>query len=145
MRISKKIYFICEPNLKNYKKQSIKERSLLIKYGGQELAIALLDILDNFDRALEMTINAETIKSFQEGIQLTASGLKSTLHCFGIKTTDCINQPFDPSIHEALGSEESSDITPGHIIKVLKKPYKFHDKVIRTGQVIVAKEPKKAD
>ena len=129
----------------NYKKQSIKERSQLIKYGGQELAVALLDILDNVDRALGMEINRDTMESFKKGIQLTASEMESTLGRFGIHPIDCTNKAFDPSIHEAIGNEEDPHTTPGHITKVLKKPYKFHDKVIRTGQVIVAKEPKKVD
>lgn len=124
----------------NYKKQAIKERSELIRYGGQNLAMALLDILDNFDRALDIEINAETIKSFREGIQLTASGLNSVLNQFGIKEVDCINQPFDPTLHEAMGSEESSQVPPGHITQVFKKPYLFHQKVLRPGQVIIAKE-----
>ena len=129
----------------NYKRQAIKERSLLIKYGGQELAVALLEILDTFERALEMEINPETMASFEKGIRLTASELKTTLSRFGIQAIECTNQAFDPSIHEAIGSEETPHTTPGHITKVFKKPYKFHDKTIRTGQVIVAKQPKKVD
>lgn len=128
----------------NYKKQAIKERSNLIRYGGKELVLALLDILDNFDRALGMEVSVDTIHSFKEGVFLTASGLKATLDRFGIRAIDCVNQAFDPSLHEAIGSEESEDVTPGQITQVLKKPYKFHDKVIRTGQVVISKKPEQA-
>lgn len=140
--LKKKLLYL-QAEFENYKKHSIKEKSQLIKYGGQELVIAFLDILDNFDRALELQMNADNIESFKKGIQLTASELKSTLSRFHINPIECINQAFDPSIHEAIGSKEDPHTTPGHITKVFKKPYKFHDKIIRTGQVIVAKESKK--
>ena len=126
----------------NYKKQAIKERALLIKYGSEELAVALLDVLDNFDRALDMELNADTMESFKEGVHLTASGLKSVLNRFGIEEVDSINQPFDPALHEAMGHEESAEVSSGHITQVFKKPYRFHKKIIRPGQVIIAKEPK---
>ena len=48
---------------------------------------------------------------------------------------------FDPNIHEALSSEDSREVSPGHVLRVFKKPYKLHDKVIRPGQVVVAKTP----
>jgi molecular chaperone GrpE len=34
----------------------------------------------------------------------------------------------------------SADLPPGHISRVFRKPYKLHDRVIRHGQVIVAKD-----
>ena len=47
---------------------------------------------------------------------------------------------FDPYMHEALGSESSDSVTPGHVSRVFKKAYKYHDKILRPAQVIVAKE-----
>ncbi|MCK6599858.1 MAG: nucleotide exchange factor GrpE, partial [Bdellovibrionaceae bacterium] len=48
---------------------------------------------------------------------------------------------FDPNVHEALSAEPSESIPPGHVLRVFQKPYKFHDKILRTGQVVVAKKP----
>ena len=141
----KKDLLYLRAEFENYKKQAIRERSDLIKYGGEGLVVTLLDILDNFDRALDVEINLDTMESFKQGVQLTASELKSTLKRFGIEEIDCLNKPFDPAIHEAMGSEESSKVTAGHITQVFKKPYKFHKKVIRAGQVIIAKKTDKAD
>ena len=141
----KKDLLYLRAEFENYKKQVMKERTYLIKYGGQNLVVALLDILDNFDRAFDIEINADTIESFKEGMQLTASGLKSVLKRFGIEEVNCMSQPFDPAFHEAMGSEESSTVPHGHITQVFKKTYKFHEKVIRPGQVIVAKEPQEKE
>jgi molecular chaperone GrpE len=62
---------------------------------------------------------------------------------FGIQEVDAIGQAFDPTLHEAIGSEETSEFEPGHVARVLKKAFKMHDRLIRPAQVIVAKEPTK--
>jgi molecular chaperone GrpE len=52
-----------------------------------------------------------------------------------------MGQLFDPSVHEALSSEPTDSVAPGTITQVFKKAYKLHDRVIRHGQVVVAKAP----
>jgi molecular chaperone GrpE len=46
---------------------------------------------------------------------------------------------FNPTLHEALSSEETSEFPEGHISRVFKKPYKLHDRIVRPGQVVVAR------
>lgn len=125
----------------NYKKRTIKERYDLTKYAGEKAFVEILNVYDNFERALSMELKPENLEAFKKGFELIANELKNTLERFGVKEVPSEGQPFDPMIHEALGAEESSTIKPGHITKVLKKPYKLQDKLIRPGQVVIAKEP----
>ncbi len=125
----------------NFRKNSIKERSDLIKYGPERLANALLNVADIFDKALSEKIDGDNIDGFVDGIKMTSTEFTNTLENFGVKAVESVGEAFDPNLHEALGSEESSDIPEGHIVQVFKKPYKFHDKVMRHGQVIIAKKP----
>ncbi|MES2856511.1 MAG: nucleotide exchange factor GrpE, partial [Bdellovibrionota bacterium] len=124
----------------NYKKQAIKERADLRKYGPERLAVDLLNVLDIFDTALATELTPENMQTFRRGIELTANELRSVLSRNGVEEIPAAGVPFDPSVHEALSSEEMADVAPGTITRVFKKPYKLHDRVIRPGQVVVAKK-----
>ena len=123
----------------NYKKQVIKERSDMRKYGSERLIADLLGVLDIFETALATEVTNESIGNFKKGIEMTSSELKNVLQRHGVTEVQSKGQPFDPAIHEALSSEESSDVAPGTVTQVFKKPYKLHDRVVRPGQVVVAK------
>ncbi|MEK2689387.1 nucleotide exchange factor GrpE [Bdellovibrio sp. GT3] len=125
----------------NYKRNAIKERSELMKYGGERFIRDLLDVVDNFDRALQVNVTAENLNTFKQGIEMTATELRNLLTKHSVTEIASDGIPFDPNIHEALSSEATDKVAPGHVARVFKKPYKLHDKVIRTGQVVVARKP----
>ncbi|MEQ1878161.1 MAG: nucleotide exchange factor GrpE [Bdellovibrionia bacterium] len=140
---SRSDFLYLRAEFENYKKQVLKERSEYLKYGSERVIAALLDVLDNFSRALAMELdpgNKKNIELFKQGLELTASEFKATLKRFGVEPLECMGKPFDPHLHEALGSEESDQVKPGHISQVFRPAYKLHDRVIRPAQVIVAKE-----
>ncbi|MBO9668000.1 MAG: nucleotide exchange factor GrpE [Bdellovibrio sp.] len=125
----------------NYKRNAIKERSDLIKYGGERFIRDLLEVVDNFDRALQVNVTPENLPTFKQGVEMTAQELKNLLTRHAVTEVPTEGVPFDPAVHEALSSEATDKVAPGHVARVFKKPYKLHDKVIRTGQVVVAKKP----
>jgi len=139
---AKKDYLYLRADFDNYKKAAIKERADLIKYGQERAFVELLDVLDTFERALELELTPENLTAFKEGMVLTSSELKKMLERFGVREINCLHQPFDPNQHDALSSEESAEIEPGHVLRVFKKAYKLHDRFIRPAQVVVAKAPK---
>lgn len=132
-------YLYLRAEFDNFRKNSIKERSDLVRFGGERLAKDLLDTLDIFETALSTEITAENFKVFVDGIKMTSQQLSSALQKHGITEVPCEGKAFDPAMCEALGSEPTDKLPPGHVTKVFKKPYKYHDKVLRVGQVIVAK------
>lgn len=123
----------------NYKKNAIKERSDLRKYGSERLVVDLLNVVDIFETALALEPSAENAAAFRKGIEMTSAELKATLQRNGIEEMPALGTPFNPNHHEALSSEETADLPPGHVARVFKKPYKLHDRVVRPGQVVVAK------
>lgn len=134
-------YLYLRAEFDNYRKQVIKERSDLLKYGAERMVLALLDVVDNFDRALSTEVTAENVESFRQGVALTAQEFHKALESFGVRVVECDGQPFDPSIHEALSSEETDRVPEGHITQVFRQAYKLHDRIIRPAQVVVAKAP----
>lgn len=132
-------YLYLRAEFDNYKKHVIKERADLLKYGNENAFVELLNILDNFERALEVKVAPENLDAVVKGIRMTETEFKKTLNKFGVSEVETMGKPFDPAIHEALSAEETDQVPNGHIARVFKKAYKLHDKIIRPAQVIVAK------
>ena len=121
----------------NYKRRTQTERSMLLKYGGEGLAKALLPILDDLHRTLE-TDGKTKARTILEGVELIMSKLDKTLVDQGIKAFDSVGQDFDPDRHEALMSEDS-DKGENIILKEFEKGYMYDDKILRHAKVVVCK------
>lgn len=125
----------------NYRKNSIKERSELVKFGCERFIREFLDVYDNFERALATDLKSENLDSFKNGVKLIAEEIETLLQKFGVSECSAEGQAFDPSMHEALSSEPRADLTPGHVARVLRPGFKLHDKLLRPAQVTVAIAP----
>ena len=121
----------------NYKRRTQEERSKLFKYAGEELAKAILPILDDLHRTLESDGKGKA-RSILEGIELIVAKLDKTLKDQGIVPFDSVGQDFDADLHEALMSEKS-DKGDNVILKEFEKGYKYNDKIIRHSKVVVSK------
>ena len=135
-------YLYLRAEFDNFRKHSIKERSDLIKYGAERFLHDFLDIMDNLERALMTKPTPQNISDYVTGVQMIAKEIKSVLLKHGVTSEECYGMPFDPSKHEALGTESTADVPAGHIAKVVRAPYKLHDKLLRPAQVLVAAEVK---
>ncbi len=124
----------------NYKRHAVKERSELLRYAGERLARDIVGVVDNFERALGLEVKPDSLDKYVKGVQLTAQELKTVLEKHGIKAVESERVPFDPNIHEALGSEPSTEVAEGHVLRVFEKPYRYHDKLLRVGRVVIAKK-----
>jgi molecular chaperone GrpE len=125
-----------------YRRNAIRERSELVKYSGEKVLTDLLSIYDNFERALQTEAKESNFESFKQGVKLIAEELRSFFQKHGVTEIPSQGTAFDPNIHEALSAEPTIETPPGHITRVFRKAFKYHDKLLRTGQVVVAQEPK---
>lgn len=140
LKKAKDAYLYLAAEFDNYRKQMIKERSHLAKYGAESVLYQVVGVLDNFERALQTEITEKNWETFKQGISLIADELKKVITQAGVSEIPSENCVFDPQIHEALTSEESDTVPPGNVSRVFRKAYKLHDRVLRTGQVVVARE-----
>ena len=142
----KKDFLYLKAEFENYKKNSLKDKSELLKYGGSHFISALAnDVLDDWDRAFENFEKDQSLENFKSGMDVIRNKMTQLLKTFEIKTQDPTGEVFDPNYHEALAKQSSSDVPEGSIITVLKKPYQLYDKLIRAGQVIVSEGPPEND
>ncbi len=136
---AKNDYLYLRAEFDNFRKNTIKERSDLIKYGAERFVTQILDVVDSFDLALKLEVTKDNFMDFKKGIEMTSQVFKSSLSSMGLTEIDPTGLAFDPSQHMALSSEETDEMGEGHVLRVFKKLIKLHDKVIRPAQVVVAK------
>ncbi len=122
----------------NYKRRTLAERIELFKTAGQEIMLAMIPILDDFERALKAMENATDVVSVKEGIDLVSNKFKNTLVAKGLKPMESIGQTFNADLHEAITNipapkEDMKD----KVIDEVEKGYYLGDKVIRYAKVIV--------
>lgn len=142
---SQKEFLYLRAEFDNHRKQSFKERSDLIKFGGESIARDLLNVLDVFEAALAIDVSAENFQSFIEGVQLTEKELKGVFTKHGINEIDCKHKPFNPEQAEALSQIPSADFEEGSVYDVMRKGYLYHTKVLRHAQVVITTTPPKAE
>lgn len=125
----------------NYKKRVIKERADFMKYGNQELIRSMLTAVDNFGLLIDAASKTEAKdEGLIDGAKLAIKQFQDNLARWGIVPVDSLGKPFDPFVHEALGSELVADKEPNIVVKELQKAYKIHDKVLRPAKVIVSSQ-----
>ncbi len=127
--------------LEQLKEHYRKEMEHLRKYGHEKLVKDILDVMDNFERALEQfkSLNTEdpTVKSVLIGIDMIYKDLKNILHKHGVEEIDLEGQMFDPNLAEAVETVEDDSLAPDVVVKTSVKGYRLHDKLLRAAKVIV--------
>jgi len=122
----------------NYKRRTTKERADLFKTANQESILAMLPVLDDFERAQAAMPQTEENLKIREGVDLIYNKLKNTLTQKGLKEMEANGKPFDPDFHEAITKIPApSEDLKEKIVDVLEKGYFLHDKVIRFAKVVI--------
>ena len=122
----------------NYKRRTLAERIELFKTAGQEIMLAMIPVLDDFERALKAMENATDVASVKEGIDLVSHKFKNTLVAKGLKPMESIGQAFNADLQEAITNIPApSEDMKDKIIDEVEKGYYLGDKVIRYAKVVV--------
>ncbi|MFV8345013.1 nucleotide exchange factor GrpE [Flavobacterium sp. ZB4P13] len=122
----------------NYKRRTTKERIELFKTANQEVLLAMLPVLDDFDRAI-VEISKSEDELLLKGVELIHEKLKNTLVSKGLEQVEVkAGDAFDADFAEAITQIPApSDKMKGKIVDVLEKGYKLGDKIIRFPKVVI--------
>ena len=122
----------------NYRKRTLKEKSELIRSGGEKALGDLLPVVDDLDIALQNLDKATDLEALKEGMHLIHSKFLDYLMRQGVRPIETAGQPFDEELHEAIATFPApEEAQKGKIIDCVKKGYKLHDKVLRHSSVVV--------
>ena len=123
----------------NYRKRTIKEKTELIKAGGEKAFIGLLPVIDDFERAIKTLETAQDLTAIREGIMLIYNKFMGYLKQNGVNPIESLGQDFDPDFSEAVAMiPASGDEQKGKVIENIETGYTLYDKVIRHAKVVVA-------
>ncbi len=122
----------------NYKKRVEREQASVHQNAVGKVILRYLEVSDDLQRALQNRPPDGDGAEWAEGIMLIYRKLQSYLESDGVKPMDALGEPFDPSLHEAIGQEPSDEYESGHIIGVVKTGYYLGDRVLRPALVRVA-------
>lgn len=118
----------------NYKRRVEQERSEAAKLANAAIAINLLPVFDDLDRAVESVDAHLAGLNWVQGIIAIHRKFKALLESMGVAEIAAAGEPFDPTIHEAVAQEPGDE---GKVVHVLQKGYRLGDKVLRPALVIV--------
>lgn len=132
-----------QAEMQNLRRRTEQDVEKAHKYGQERLSAELLAVMDNLERALQVSMDKEdeAVKALLQGVELT---LKSFIDCFSkfnIVQVDPLGEPFDPQLHQAMVMQENPDVEPNTVTAVMQKGYTLHGRVIRPAMVIVSKPP----
>lgn len=129
-----------QADFENFKKRQDRERADFIKYANENLIVGLLNILDDFERAVDSAKNSNDSKTLLQGVDMIRQHFQEALEERGLVRIDPQGEPFDPERHEAVMHVETDEYPENTVIEVLRKGYGLNDKILRPAVVKVAKK-----
>lgn len=127
-------------DLDNRRKRVERQAEESVKYALQDLALALLPVIDNFERALSHSEETPEAQALHDGLKLVHDQLLTVLKKFHVEKIEARGQPFDPHHHEAIAQVESAEHAEGTVIDVQQDGYLLHDRLLRPASVIVSRQ-----
>lgn len=121
-------------DFQNYKRRVEKEKSDIYAYANEKIVSELLDVIDNFERAL---LHEAADESFAEGMKMIFKQLAGVLEKAGLEEINALGEDFDPNFHNAVMTEDNADYDSGKVTEVMQKGYMLNKKVIRPSMVKV--------
>ena len=135
----------------NNRRRYEKEKEDLSTYIISNFAKEMLSVLDNLQRAIEVSSKIDTeddkidknTLDFIEGVKLTEKQLSSINEKFKITKVDSLNNKFDPNMHQAMFEIENDEEEEGTILQVIQDGFKIEDRLLRPALVGVSKKKSK--
>ena len=128
-----------QAEMQNIQRRNAKERQDAAKYRSQKLAGALLETLDNLERALALEVETQEAEAVKKGVQMAYDQFIQAFNNENITVIDPQGEAFDPNYHQAVSTVPTQeDQAADTVVNVLQKGYLLEDRVIRPAMVIVA-------
>jgi molecular chaperone GrpE len=122
----------------NYKKRTAREKEAVYSDAVSDVVLAFLPIIDNLDRALQVSANDENAQSLREGVEMVSRQMKDAMMKFGVEEIQSVGEAFSPELHNAVMHIEDDAYGENIIVEEFQKGYVLKEKVIRYSMVKVA-------
>src|ERR1700744_5602892 len=123
----------------NTRKREIKERQDARDYAVQGAVEPFLSVMDNVQLAKKAEGSLEQLRA---GVELILKQMEEALRGLNVQPVETVGAQFDPRVHEALGSEERTDVPDHKVTEEIRRGYKLRDKLLRPALVKIATNAK---
>lgn len=122
----------------NYKRRMELDRMQIMQTAKSEIVTDLLGVFDDLERALSAAPEDISDHPWVKGVEQVHKQVQAKLSSLGVERIDCLNQPFNPELHEAVGFEggEGDDEV---VIEELRPGYRIGESMLRPSMVKVGK------
>lgn len=124
----------------NYQKRSKAQADADRVYLVQPIALDILNVLDNYDRAIESARKGGAT-AIADGLVMVEKQFIAALAKHGVEPISALGLPFDANFHEAISQQPSGDHPEGTVVAEYAKGYKLKDRLIRPAKVAVSIAP----
>lgn len=124
-----------QAEMENFRKRQTRRAEDAAVNERERLLRRVLPVADNLARALDHSDANEA--SLRRGVELIERELKRLLESEGVTRVETVGQPFDPNVHEAVGTQPA-EAEPDTVVAEVEAGYKLGDKLLRPARVIVA-------
>ncbi len=119
----------------NARKREQKERADAREYTIGSTVEPFLGVMDNFQLALKAEGSAEQLRG---GVELILKQMEDALKGLQVLPVETVGAQFDPRVHEALGSIETSEFPDHQVLEEIRRGYKIREKLLRPALVRIA-------
>ena len=125
-----------QAEMMNFKRRKEDEVTNYKKYANEDILKKLVNVMDNFERALAM--ENEENQEFLKGFKMIYTSILNILNENGVVEIEALEKEFDPNYHQAVFTEKKEGVEAGLVIEVLQKGYMYKDRVLRATMVKVS-------
>jgi molecular chaperone GrpE len=133
-------YLRAVAELDNVRKRAARDIEAANRYGLEKFAAELLPVRDSLELAVQNAGRADA-RGLVEGQEATLKLLNRALEKLGVTVIDPLGEPFDPTRHEAMMTQESATAEPNSVLQVVQPGYELNGRLLRPARVIVARAP----
>ncbi len=127
-----------QADFENYVKRTERDRERSMRMSVHKLLLNLVDVRDDFERAMHAMKNARGSETMTNGMSMIFESFKKVLEHEGVRPIEAVGKQVDPHLHEVV-KHLKSDKDDGLIVEEVQKGYFVHDQVLRPAKVIVTK------
>ena len=124
-----------QAEFENSRRRETKERADLRDYAVQNAVEPFLGVMDNFQLALKSDGTKEQLRA---GVELILKQMEEALRGLNVQPVETVGTQFDPRIHEALGSIETTEYPDHQVLEEIRRGYKIREKLLRPALVRIA-------
>lgn len=131
-------------DIDNLRKRMEREKEETAKYAITKFAQAVVDVADNFERAIgsvpaAAVTEGSPLKALLDGVSMTEREFLNVLEKHGVRRIDPKGEPFNPHQHQAVMEAQDASVPAGTVTQVFQAGYMIEDRCLRPAMVVVAK------